>query len=99
MLAFALKAIPRLERYALVLVVGIGTLVVWLQSIDTALIADSFEIPSGLAALPIPTSLADVPDPAMMPTLLIGSAWIAIVALAQGAGIRPAFPNPDGLTL
>ena len=32
----------------------------------------------------------------MIPTLLVGSVSIAIVALAQGAGIRPAFPNPDG---
>jgi len=32
----------------------------------------------------------------MIPTLLVGSFSIAIVALAQGAGIRPAFPNPDG---
>ena len=96
LLAFAFKAIPQLERYALVLVVGIGTLVVWVLSIDTALISDSFTIPTGLAALPIPTSLADLPDLEMMPTLLVGSASIAIVALAQGAGIRPAFPNPDG---
>jgi SulP family sulfate permease len=32
----------------------------------------------------------------MVPELAVGSLAIAIVALAQGAGIRPAFPNPDG---
>jgi SulP family sulfate permease len=95
-LAFALKAIPRLERYALVLVVGIGTAVVWVLGLDTTLIADEASIPSGLAALPIPTGLSSLPDLTMVPTLLIGSVSIAIVALAQGAGIRPAFPNPDG---
>lgn len=95
-LAFALKAVPRLERYALVMVVVVGTVVVWLLGVDVAVIADSFTIPTGLAALPIPTSLDELPDPAMIPSLLIGAISVAIVALAQGAGIRPAFPNPDG---
>jgi sulfate permease, SulP family len=95
-LAFVLKAIPALERYALVLVVAIGTIAVWLVGIDTALILDAATIPTGLDALPIPTGIDSLPDPAMIPSLLVGSASIAIVALAQGAGIRPAFPNPDG---
>jgi SulP family sulfate permease len=95
-LAFALKAVPRLERYALVLVVIIGTAVVWLLGIATTTIADEATIPTGLAALPIPQGLSSLPDLAMVPTLLLGSLSIAIVALAQGAGIRPAFPNPDG---
>jgi SulP family sulfate permease len=95
-LAFAMKAIPKLERYALVLVVVIGTVVVWILGLDTLLIADEATIPTGLAALPIPQGLSDLPDLAMVPTLLVGSFAIAVVALAQGAGIRPAFPNPDG---
>lgn len=95
-LAFALKAIPRLERYALVIVVIVGTAVVWVSGIHTALISDSATILTGLDAVPIPTSVSDLPDLSMIPTLLVGSISIAIVALAQGAGIRPAFPNPDG---
>jgi SulP family sulfate permease len=95
-LAFALKAIPRLERYALVLVVIIGTAAVWALGIDTTTISDEATIPTGLAALPIPQGLSSLPDLEMVPTLLLGSVSIAIVALAQGAGIRPAFPNPDG---
>jgi sulfate permease, SulP family len=95
-LAFALKAIPRIERYALVLVVVIGTAVVWLLGINTLLISDEATIPSGLAALPIPHSLADLPDLAMIPALFVGAVSVALVALAQGAGIRPAFSNPDG---
>jgi sulfate permease, SulP family len=93
--AFALKRIPALERYALVLVVFAGTIIVWVLNINTLLISDEATIPTGLAALPIPTSLADLPDLAMVPTLLLGAASVAVVALAQGAGIRPAFPNPD----
>jgi sulfate permease, SulP family len=95
-LAFALKAVPQLAKYALVLVVIIGTAVVWLLSLDTTVIADNFAIPTGLTALPIPTGLDDLPDLVMIPTLLLGSVSVAVVALAQGAGIRPAFPNPDG---
>lgn len=95
-LAFALKAVPRLERYALVLVVLIGTVVVWLLGLDVEVISDEATIPSGLAALPIPQGASTLPDLSMIPTLLVGSVSIAIVAMAQGAGIRPAFPNPDG---
>ena len=53
--AFALKAIPKLERYALVLVVFLGTALVAVLNIDTLLISDEATIPTGLAALPIPT--------------------------------------------
>ena len=94
--AFALKAIPKLERYALVLVVLLGTALVAVLNIDTLLISDEATIPTGLAALPIPHGLATLPDLAMVPTLLLGSFSVALVALAQGAGIRPAFANPDG---
>jgi SulP family sulfate permease len=94
--AFALKAIPKLERYALVLVVLLGTAIVWILGINTLLISDEATIPTGLAALPFPQGLSSLPDLSMVPTLLLGSASVALVALAQGAGIRPAFPNPDG---
>jgi SulP family sulfate permease len=94
--AFALKAIPKVERYALVLVVFLGTAIVWVLQIDTLLISDEATIPTGLAALPIPQGVSTLPDLSMVPTLLVGSFSVALVALAQGAGIRPAFPNPDG---
>lgn len=94
--AFGLKAIPALERYALVIVVFAGTAIVWAFGISTKTIADVATIPSGLSAIPIPTSAADLPDLALVPALAAGAFSIAIVALAQGAGIRPAFPNPDG---
>ena len=94
--ALLLKAVKPLERYALVLVVFLGTFVVWALGIDTEVIADEATIPSGLAALPIPTSAADLPDLSLAPSLFVGAMSIALVALAQGAGIRPAFPNPGG---
>jgi SulP family sulfate permease len=94
--AFALKKVPPLERYALVIVVIAGTALVWILGVSTQLISDVADIPTGLAALPIPTSLDQLPDPTMIPELLLGACSVAVVALAQGAGIRPAFPNPDG---
>lgn len=95
-LAFALKAVSPLRRYALVITVAGGTLIVWVLGIPTQVIADVASIPSGLSALPIPTSSSDLPDLSLVPELLVGSFSIALVALAQGAGIRPAFPNPEG---
>lgn len=94
--ALALKKVRPLERYALVIVVLAGTAIVWILGIHTQLISDVATIPTGLDALPIPTSLSDLPDPTMIPALLLGAGSVAVVALAQGAGIRPAFPNPDG---
>jgi SulP family sulfate permease len=94
--AFALKSIAALERYALVIVVIVGTATVWFLGIDTKLISDVATIETGLDALPIPNGWNVLPDLTLIPDLWIGSIAIAIVALAQGAGIRPAFPNPDG---
>lgn len=94
--AFALKAVKSLERYALVIVVFLGTFLVWALGVNTETISDVASIPSGLAAVPIPTSSGDLPDLSMIPGLLAGAISITLVALAQGAGIRPAFPNPDG---
>lgn len=93
---FVLKAVKPLERYALVIVVFAGTFVVWIFGIDTKTIADIATIPSGLDAIPFPTSTSDLPDLSMIAGLAAGAFSITLVALAQGAGIRPAFPNPDG---
>lgn len=91
---FVLKGVKPLRRYALVIVVSAGTFVVWVFGVDTKTIADVATLPSGLDA--IPTSTADLPDLSMVAGLLAGAFSITLVALAQGAGIRPAFPNPDG---
>ena len=95
-LVYLLRWFPPTRRVALVLGVVIGTAVVWIFDIDTSLISDVATIPSGLDAIPIPSGSADLPDLSLVPELLVGSLSIALVALAQGAGIRPAFPNPDG---
>jgi SulP family sulfate permease len=93
---FGLKAIPAVSRYALIFVVLGGTAIVWLLGLDVALVSDQATIPTGLDALPIPDGAENLPDLAMVPDLFVGAVAISIVALALGAGIRPAFPNPDG---
>jgi SulP family sulfate permease len=93
---FLLKSFGPTRRVALVIGVALGTAVVWIFSIDTELISDVASIPSGLDALPIPRGSSDLPDLSLVPELFAGSLAIALVALAQGAGVRPAFPNPQG---
>ena len=46
----------------------------------------------------IPNSLPPfmLPDFSLIPQLALGSVSVALVALAQGAGISTAVPNPDG---
>ena len=94
--AFALKAIPKLERYALVLVVFLGTALVCGPEHRHAPHLGRGDHPHRAGGPADPDALATLPDLAMVPTLLLGSFSVALVALAQGAGIRPAFANPDG---
>jgi sulfate permease, SulP family len=93
---FALKAFRPTRRVALVVGVVLGTIAVSVFDINTELISDVASIPSGLDAIPIPTTTDDLPDLSLIPDILAGSLAVVLVALAQGAGIRPAFPNPTG---
>ncbi|MFH8687163.1 SulP family inorganic anion transporter [Streptomyces anulatus] len=58
-------------------------------STDVDLVKDIASVP---AALPSFTS----PDPTTAPDLVQGAVSVALVALAQAAGIAPSMPNPDG---
>ncbi|PRZ05752.1 SulP family sulfate permease [Isoptericola sp. CG 20/1183] len=51
---------------------------------------------SDIAAIPRSLPPFTLPDLAAMPALATGSLAIALVALAQAAGIGAAVPNPDG---
>ena len=84
------KKIPATERAAAVITLVLATVVVnLLQPPSVELVRDIATIPSGLPAVMLP-------DPAMMPRLVLGSLSVALVALTQGAGIGTAVPNPDG---
>jgi SulP family sulfate permease len=84
-----LKRIRPLERFAAIIVLVVGTIVVNVLKIPTELVASIATIPNSLPQFMLPNfSLA--------PQLFLGSISVALVALAQGAGISTAVPNPDG---
>lgn len=85
-----LKIIPQTEKASAVITLILGTLVVNLLKLPSVeLVGMVAKIPSGLPSMVLP-------DPAMMPKLVLGSLSVALVALTQGAGIATAVPNPDG---
>ena len=83
------KRIKPLEKYAAIIVLALGTIIVNLFGIQTPLVASIATIPNGLPQFMLPNF-------SLVPQLLLGSISVAIVALAQGAGISTAVPNPDG---
>jgi sulfate permease, SulP family len=84
-----LRRVRPLEKFAAIIVLGAVTIVVNLFKIPTALVSSIATIPNGLPAPMLPNF-------ALIPQLALGSVSVAIVALAQGAGISTAVPNPDG---
>ena len=83
------KSIKPLEKYAAIIVLALGTIIVNLFAIQTPLVSSIATIPNGLPQFMLPNF-------SLVPQLLLGSISVAIVALAQGAGISTAVPNPDG---
>jgi sulfate permease, SulP family len=83
------KSIKPLEKYAAIIVLALGTIIVNVFAIQTPLVSSIATIPNGLPQFMLPNF-------SLMPQLLLGSISVAIVALAQGAGISTAVPNPDG---
>jgi SulP family sulfate permease len=49
-----------------------------------------------VAIIPTSLPLPQLPDFALMPSLLADALALAIIALVQGAGVSKAYPNPDG---
>jgi SulP family sulfate permease len=88
-LMVVLKRVRPLEKFAAIIVLFVATLVVNLFNIQTELVSSIATIPNGLPQF-------TVPDFSMIPQLALGSISVALVALAQGAGISTAVPNPDG---
>ena len=84
-----LKRIKPLEKFAAIIVLVVATIVVNVLQVQTELVASIATIPNSLPAFMLP-------DFSLMPQLLTGAVAVALVALAQGAGISTAVPNPDG---
>lgn len=84
-----LKRIRPIEKFAPIIVLVLASVVVNLLNIQTELVSSIATIPNSLPAFMLP-------DFSLMPQLALGAVSVALVALAQGAGISTAVPNPDG---
>lgn len=65
-------------------------------SVVTVLVGVKVPLVSGIASIPRSLPPLTLPDVTVMPQLMLGAVAIALVALAQAAGISAAVPNPDG---
>jgi len=84
-----LKRIRPLEKFAAIIVLVVASIIVNVFHIQTALVSSIATIPNGLPHFMLPNFT-------LIPQLALGSISVALVALAQGAGISTAVPNPDG---
>ena len=84
-----LKRFKSLEKFAAIIVMLVATIVVNLFNIQTELVGSIATIPNSLPPFMLPNF-------SLIPQLALGSVSVALVALAQGAGISTAVPNPDG---
>jgi SulP family sulfate permease len=83
------RAVPKLEPFAILGALVVVTVVVAVAGVDVDMVGDIGSIPH---ALPHPV----LPDASAIPELTAGAVAVALVALAQAAGIGAAVPNPDG---
>jgi len=84
-----LKRVRTLEKFAAIIVLVVATVIVNAFHIQTALVGSIATIPNSLPPFMLPNF-------SLIPQLALGSVSVALVALAQGAGISTAVPNPDG---
>lgn len=81
--------IKPLESFATLLALVVVTAVVAFAHIDVETVGDIASIANALPPVTVPNFAA-------MPELIVGGVAVALVALAQAAGISAAVPNPDG---
>jgi len=79
---------PRTASLATLIALVVVTLVVFVAGVDAETVGDIASVPSALPPVTWP-DLSAVPD------LLVGGLAVAVVALAQAAGISAAVPNPS----
>jgi SulP family sulfate permease len=81
--------IKPLESFAILLALVVVTAAVAIAHVDVETVGNIASISNSLPPLTVPNFAA-------MPELLVGGVAVALVALAQAAGISAAVPNPDG---
>ena len=77
------------EAFATLIALVVVTVAVALIKLDVETVGDIASIPNALPPLVLPNFGA-------IPGLLVGGLAVALVGLAQAAGISAAVPNPDG---
>ncbi|MET0454090.1 MAG: SulP family inorganic anion transporter [Mycobacterium sp.] len=85
----AFHLVKRLEAFALLIALVVVTVTVVIAHVDVEDVGDISTIPNALPPLVLPNVEA-------IPGLLGGGLAVALVGLAQAAGISAAVPNPDG---
>ncbi|MFE5858545.1 SulP family inorganic anion transporter [Streptomyces sp. NPDC056500] len=83
------RTVKRLASVALLIAMVVTSAGVAVLSVDVALVG-------GIASIPASLPNFTAPDLSAVPALAVGAVSVALVALAQAAGIAPAEPNPDG---
>ncbi len=82
-------AVRKLESVALLIAMVLVSVAVAVLGTDVELVRGIAHIPASLPGFSAPTWSA-------MPHLIGGALSVALVALAQAAGVAPSMPNPDG---
>ncbi|MFI5806978.1 SulP family inorganic anion transporter [Streptomyces sp. NPDC051561] len=85
----ASRTVRKLEPVALLIAMVVAGVGVAVLSTDVELVRDIAHIPGALPGF-------SAPDLSAVPALIGGAFSVALVALAQAAGIPPSMPNPDG---
>ncbi|MGW5862845.1 SulP family inorganic anion transporter [Streptomyces sp. NPDC055239] len=83
------RLVRRLEAVALLIAMVVASVAVAVLGTDVELVRDIAHIPAALPGF-------SAPDLSAVPHLLGGAVAVALVGLAQAAGIGPSVPNPDG---
>ena len=82
------RLVKPLEAFATLIALVVVTVAVTVIRLDVETVGDIASIPNALPPFVIPHFAA-------MPDLLVGGLAVALVGLAQAAGISAAVPNPD----
>lgn len=85
----ASRTVRKLEPVALLIAMVAVSLGAAVLATDVELVRDIAHIPGALPGF-------SAPDLSAVPSLIGGAFSVALVALAQAAGIAPSMPNPDG---
>lgn len=85
----AARTVKRLEPVALLIAMVVAGVGVAVLGTDVELVRDIASIPAALPSF-------SAPDLSAVPHLAGGAFSVALVALAQAAGVSPSVPNPDG---